>query len=85
MRPFVIVSRATAENNLAYQRHHDHNVAIMPQENAFMMSSLFSIWADTIFFPSINERRQDLGDQGKVVLLLDGLVVHNTEAFHRSC
>jgi hypothetical protein len=85
MRPFVIVSRVTAEKDLAYYGYDRHNVAIVSQENAFMTSSLFEMWADTVFFPSIDERRRDLGYQGKVVLLLDGLGAHNTERFHRAC
>jgi hypothetical protein len=85
MRPFVIVSRVTAEKDFAYYGYDHHNVAILSQENAFITSSLFEMWADTVFFPSIDERRRDLDYQGKVVLLLDGLWAHNTEKFHRTC
>jgi hypothetical protein len=84
MRPFVIVSRVNAEKDLAYSGHDYHNVAIMSQENAFMTSSLFEIWADTVFFPSAKEQRRDLGYQGKVVFLLDGRGAHNIEKFHRA-
>jgi hypothetical protein len=85
MRPFVIISRVTAEKDLAYYGDDHHNVAILSQENTFMTSSLFEMWADTVFFSSIDERRRDLDYQGKVVLLLDGLAAHNTEKFHRAC
>jgi hypothetical protein len=62
---------------LAYYAYDYHNVAIVSQENAFMTSSLFEIWAD--------ERRRDLGYQGNVVLLLDGLGLARIAVSMSSC
>jgi hypothetical protein len=78
MRRFMIVPRATAEKRLTNYGYDYHNVP-------FMTYSLLEEWADMVFFPSINERRRDLGHSSKVVLLLEGLGAHDTETFHRAC
>jgi hypothetical protein len=85
MRPFVIVSRATAEKDLAYYGYDHHNVALASQENAFMTSSLFELWGETVFFPAVEERRRHFCYGGKAVLLLDGLGAHHTDRFLQTC
>jgi hypothetical protein len=85
MRPFVIVDRKTMEKDLIYYGYDDSTVSIVSQENAFMTQKLFEIWAETIFFPSVQERRQQFGYQGKAILLIDGLGSHHTAKFLSDC
>jgi hypothetical protein len=85
MRPFVIVDRLTAEKQLQYSGYHESNVQIASQPNAFMTRSLFHLWADRVFFPTITERRAKFSYEGKVVLLMDGLGAHHTDEFLQEC
>jgi hypothetical protein len=85
MRPFVIVSRATAEKDLAYHGYDRHSVALASQGNAFMTPSLFDLWAETAFFPAVKERRRYFRYLGKAVLLSDGLGAHHPDRFLQRC
>jgi hypothetical protein len=75
LRWFVTVSRATAEKNLASHGYDRHNVALASQQNAFPTFCLFELWAETIFFPGVEERRRYFCNEGKAMLLLDGTEV----------
>jgi hypothetical protein len=85
LKPFVIVHRATAEKELKYYGYDESNVILTAQENAFMTCSLFELWADRVFFPGIEARRQQFDYQGPVLLLLDGLGSHHTDNFLQQC
>jgi hypothetical protein len=84
-KPFLIVSRATAENELRLYGYDRNNVFIASQENAFMTRSLFELWATEVFFPMIEQRRTERNYQGKVLLLMDGLGSHHTDLFLEQC
>jgi hypothetical protein len=73
MRRFVIVSRATAGKDLASSGYDRHNAALASQENALTIFSLCELWAETVFFPAVEERRRSFRYEGKAVLLLDGI------------
>jgi hypothetical protein len=76
MRPFIIVSHATTEKDPAYSGYDRHDVALASQEIAFMTSSIL---------PALEERRGYFRSQGKAVLLLDGLGLHNRDQFLQAC
>jgi hypothetical protein len=85
MRPLVIVSRAMEEKDLAHYGYGRHSVALASQASAFMTSSLFELWAETIFLPAVEEWRISFRYQRKAVLLLDGLEAHQTDRFLQAC
>jgi hypothetical protein len=85
MKPFAIVHRVTAEKEIKYYGYGDSNVQLAYQPNAFMTRPLFELWARTVFFPTIEQRRQDLGYRGRVVLIMDGLGSHHTDQFMGDC
>jgi hypothetical protein len=79
------VERATAEMELGYYGYNASNFTIVTQANAFMTSRLFEVWAERVFFPAVEERRNEFTYTGKVVLLMDGLGAHYTERFLQDC
>jgi hypothetical protein len=85
MKPFVIVPRVTAEKELKYYGYDESNAVLTFQANAFMTTALFELWAATVFFPTVERRRQDLAYGGKALLLLDGLGSHHTAKFLTEC
>jgi hypothetical protein len=84
-KPFMIVSRATLENEVAMYGYDRRNVYITSQENAFMTRRLFELWGTEVFFPMIEQRRNDLNYQGKVLLIMDGLRSRHTDCFVQQC
>jgi hypothetical protein len=85
MRPFVIVERVTAERELADYGYDSSSVAMVSHENAFMTSRLFEKWGEDVFFPEVRELRVQFQHSGRVVLLMDGLRSHHTDAFLQRC
>jgi hypothetical protein len=85
MKPFAIVDRVKAEKELQYYGCDAPNVTLTSQANAFMTTALFELWATTVFFPPIEQRRLDLAYHGRVVLLMDGLGSHHTDRFLAEC
>jgi hypothetical protein len=85
MKPFAIVDPVTAERKLQYYGYDASNVTLTSQANTFMTTTLFELWAKTVFFPMIEQRHLDLAYDGRVVLLLDGLGSHHTDRFLAEC
>jgi hypothetical protein len=52
---------------------------------AFMTTALFEFWAVTVFFPTVERRRQDLAYDGRALFPLDGLGSHHSAKFLREC
>jgi hypothetical protein len=50
-----------------------------------MTRKLFESWATTVCFPIIDQRRRDLGFQGKALFFMDGLGFHHAEQFLVEC
>jgi hypothetical protein len=84
-RPFLIVSRITAENKRRLDGYDQNNAFIASRENAFMTRSLFELWATEVFFPMVEQRRMERNSQGKILLLMDGLGSHHTDRFLEQC
>jgi hypothetical protein len=85
MKPFVIVDRATVEAEVGLCGYDSSNVCLGPQENAFMTTRLFELWAREVFFPAVAQRRAEFGYTGRALLLLDGLGSHHTDEFLQTC
>jgi hypothetical protein len=85
MKPFVIVQQVTAEAELEHYGYEPSNVFLASQENAFMSTRLFELWAREVFFPAIEARRTEFQYTGQVLLLLDGLGSHHTDDFLAAC
>jgi hypothetical protein len=77
MKPFAIVPRFTAEKELRSHGYDESNVLLASQSNEFMTRALFELWANTVFFPIIDQCHRDLGHQGKALLLINGLGCHH--------
>jgi hypothetical protein len=73
IKSFLIVSRATAENERRLDGYARNNVFIASQENVFITRSLFELWTTEVFFPMIQQRRTERNSQEKVLLLMDSL------------
>jgi hypothetical protein len=85
MKVFVIVDRATVEAEVGLYGYNRLNVFLASQENAFMTTRLFELWAKEVFFPAVAERRAWFGYTENVVLLLDGLGYHHIDLFLHTC
>jgi hypothetical protein len=85
MKPFAIVDRVTIEKDLQYYGYDASKVTLASQTNAFMATALFELWATTVFFPTIEQRRTDLAYDGRVMLLMNGLGFHYTDYFLVEC
>jgi hypothetical protein len=70
---FTTVSHATEEKYLASDGYDRPNVALVSQENEFTTFSLFELWAETVFFLAVEERRRYFCSERKAALLLDGI------------
>jgi hypothetical protein len=44
MKPFVILARSTAENEVKYYGYDELIAVLTPQANAFMTRALFELW-----------------------------------------
>jgi hypothetical protein len=55
------------------------------QENAFMTTRVFELWAREVFFPAVAQRRAEFGYTGRALLLLDRLGFHHTDEFLQIC
>jgi hypothetical protein len=84
-KPFATVDRIKTEKELQYYGYNALNVTLTSQANAFMTIALFELWAMTVFFPTIEQRRLDLAYDGRVVLLMDGLGFRHTDHFLAEC
>jgi hypothetical protein len=85
LRPFVIVDRVTIERDVLCMAYDQSTVCIVSQANAFMTHRPFELWAETVFFPAVEERRRQFRYDGTVVLILDGLSAQHTPAFREGC
>jgi hypothetical protein len=85
MKPFVIVDRATVEAEVGLYGYDSSNVFLASQENAFMTTRLFELWAREVFFPAVAQRRAEFGYTGRDLLLLDYLGSHHTDEFLQTC
>jgi hypothetical protein len=85
MKPFAIVPRFTAEKELRDYRYDESNVVLTSQSHASMTMALSELGAKTVFVPTIDQHRRDLGFQGKALLFMDGLESHHTEQFLAEC
>jgi hypothetical protein len=50
-----------------------------------MTTKLFEMWANDVFFPTVEERRSQAQYQDPALLILDGLGSHHSEAFLEEC
>jgi hypothetical protein len=85
MKPFMIVDRATVEAVVGLYGYDSSSVFLAPQENAFMMTHLFELWAREVVFPAVAQRWAEFGYTGMALLLLDGLGSHHTDEFLQTC
>jgi hypothetical protein len=60
-------------------------VVLASQQNAFMTTRLFELWAREVFFPVIEARRTEFQCTARVLLLLDGLGSHHADDFLAAC
>jgi hypothetical protein len=84
-KPFIIVSRATAQAELRLHGHDRSNTYMASQGHAFMAARLFELSATEVFFPLIDPRRTESNSHGKAVLLMNGLGGHDTDRFLEQC
>jgi hypothetical protein len=85
MKGMVSVDRVTMENDLQLYRYDAEKVLMVSQSKAFMTTSLFMIWADQVFFPTIEDRRVRTDHQGPALLILDGCSSHHPVEFFDEC
>jgi hypothetical protein len=64
-KPFIIVSRATAEAELRLSGYDRSNTHVASPYHAFMTARLFEVWATEGFLPMIEQRRTESHGSGK--------------------
>jgi hypothetical protein len=85
METIIIMDRVTMEYDLQLYGHDAEKVLMVSQSKAFITTSLFMIWADQAFFPTIKDRRVGTGYQCPALLILDGCNSHHPVGFLDEC
>jgi hypothetical protein len=85
MKSMIIVDRTTMEADLELYGYDASKILITSQENAYMTTVLFHKWAAEVFFPTVEEKRQQCKYQGTALLIMDGFGCHHSEVFDREC
>jgi hypothetical protein len=67
----IIVDRVTMEADLELYGYDESRLLIVSQENAYM-TVLFHKLAEEVFFPTIEQKREQMNDQGPALLIMDG-------------
>ena len=81
LRPLIILPNKRIDKELIQNGYGQRNALYCYQENGFINSSIFDHWAQTIFIPEIQRRRDETGYTGIVLLLLDGCSSHFSDFF----
>jgi hypothetical protein len=85
MKVGIIVDPVMMEDNLQLYGYDAEKVRMVSQSKPFMTVSLFMIWADQVFFPTIEDSRVRTGYQGPALLILDGCSSHHQVEFLDEC
>ena len=83
--PCVVIPSKRYEKELIINGYGEQNVLVLSQENGFINSKSFSYWAETVFMPELNRRRQKYNYFSEAVLLLDGCAPHTSDCFLDEC
>lgn len=68
-----IIERTTVEKELYHMGYRPNcGYYFIAQYNCFVTTEIWDFWADTIFFPEYNRRREKYHYSGPIVLLVDG-------------
>ena len=84
LMPCVVIPSKRYEKELIINGYGEQNVLVLSQENGFISSKSFSYWAETVFMPELNRRRQKYNYFGEAVLLLDGCAPHTSDYISKS-
>jgi transposase len=85
LKPLVILPRKTIEDDIFLHGYNSKNTSFCYQENAFMTMSIFLLWAEEVFFPAVEAKREEMGYSGNAILILDGLSAHHSEVLLAAC
>ena len=82
----VIIERTTVEKELYHMGYRPNcGYHFVAQDNGFVTTEIWDYWADTIFFPECNRRREKYHYSGPIVLLIDGCSAHFSDYFWDEC
>ena len=85
LKPLIVSPNKTVSRQLYINGYNESNCLIVSQEHGFINSEIFAFWADHIFFPEVQKKRQQLGYDGIVILTLDGCSPHKSLYFEDEC
>ena len=81
LKPLIITTNKTVQTQLIQDGYGPENCLIVYQSNGFITSEVFAFWADHVFFPSVKQKRVELGYDGPVILSYDGCSAHISDYF----
>ena len=85
INPGITVPRSTIEVELLESGYTPDKVCITHQENGFYDTKSFCEWAESIFFPEIQRRREKYDYEGECVCIIDGFGPHDCDWFLDTC
>jgi hypothetical protein len=85
MKPLVLLSRDTIDEDIGRAGYTQENTAFMHQDHSYMTKKIFKRWVHDIFLPDVAHRRKQFAYQGKVILLIDGFKGHAYDTFEQEC
>lgn len=85
LKPFIIIERATIEQELLLEGFTLDKVRIIHQEKSYITMKSFAIWADEVLFPEIQRRREVYDYNGPCILIMDGCTAHECSYFVEQC
>jgi hypothetical protein len=78
LRPLIILSRKTIEEELLLWGYSRDNFDAQYQENGFISMKLFEYWIQTTLLPYVRETKERMNYSGLSVLIIDGCTAHQS-------
>jgi hypothetical protein len=85
MRPALVISRKTFEDELLLFGYTPDKVEIYDQPNAYIDRDIFIDWFRDTFIPEIQARRVKHNYDGPAFLVMDNCTAHEGEEFRQMC
>jgi hypothetical protein len=85
LRPCLVISRKTFDDEILTQGFTAEKVEIYSQSKAYIDLDIFDDWFKDTFIPEVNVRRERFGYPGPAYLILDNCSAHRGSEFDRLC
>jgi hypothetical protein len=85
MRPALVISRKTFDDELLLLGYTPEKVEIYDQQKAYIDRDIFTDWFKDTFLVEVAARRQKYNYHGPAFLIMDNCTAHSGEAFDEMC